>query len=95
MKFLVENKNVIQAAAIDNVAPTFTSIAYKKYSLSRPLFVYFKKENLNSTPHMREFIQEIISPDTIGAKGYLLNSGLIALSNAELEEVRKNTLSQL
>ncbi len=93
--FLVENKNVIQAAAIDNVAPTFTSIASKKYSLARPLFVYFKKENLNSTPHMREFIQEIISPDTIGAKGYLLNSGLIALSKAELDEVRKNTLSQL
>ena len=90
--FLVENQKIIQAASIDNVAPTFASIASKKYSLARPLFVYFKKENLNSTPEMRGFIKEIISPETIGRKGYLLNSGLIALSDHELEEVRKNIL---
>ncbi len=93
--FLIENQKTIQAASIDSVEPNASSIASKKYSLSRPLFVYFKKENLNSTPQMREFISEIISQETIGSKGYLVRSGLIALSDAELDEVRKNTLSQL
>ncbi len=93
--FLVENQNIIQAAEIDGVTPNFSTIASKKYSLSRPLFIYFKRENLNSTPQMREFIQEIISAETIGSKGYLTRSGLISMSDAELDEVRKNILSQL
>lgn len=93
--FLVENQHLIQAAEIDGVTPNFSTISSKKYSLSRPLFIYFKRENLNSTPHMREFIQEIISAETIGSKGYLARSGLISMSDAELEEVRKNILSQL
>ncbi|MBP7709814.1 MAG: substrate-binding domain-containing protein [Rickettsiales bacterium] len=93
--FLSENKKTIQAVSIEGVSPNATSIASKKYSLSRPLFVYFKKENLNSTPQMRQFISEIINPETIGPKGYLVRSGLIALSDAELDEVRKNILSQL
>jgi phosphate transport system substrate-binding protein len=93
--FLAENQKTIQAASIDSVAPSAASIASKKYSLSRPLFVYFKKENLNSTPQMREFISEIINPETIGAKGYLVRSGLISLSEDELAEVRKNVLTQI
>jgi phosphate transport system substrate-binding protein len=93
--FLIENQKIIQAASIDSVAPNTNSIASKKYSLARPLFVYFKKENLNYTPQMREFISEIINPETIGPKGYLVRSGLIAMSDAELDEVRKNILSQL
>ncbi len=93
--FLVENQHLIQAAEIDGVTPNFSTISSKKYSLSRPLFIYFKKENLNSTPSMREFIQEIISSETIGSKGYLVRSGLISMSDAELEEVRKSILSQL
>lgn len=93
--FFLRNQKIIKAAAIDNELPNFDSIASKKYSLSRPLFVYFKKENLDSTPEMRGFIKEIISIDTIGRKGYLNNSGLISLSDGELEEVRKNILSEL
>ncbi len=93
--FLVENQNLIQAAEIDGVSPNFSTISSKKYSLSRPLFIYFKRENLNSTPQMREFIQEIINHETIGSKGYLVRSGLIPMDDAELDEVRKNILSQL
>ena len=78
--FLIANKDAIQAVKIDNVEPNFSSISSKKYKLSRPLFVYFKKENLKLMPQMHGFIEEIISVDTIGRNGYLLNSGLIALS---------------
>ncbi len=91
--FLISNQRVIQAVEIDNIEPTFQTIAAKKYKLSRPLFVYFKKEHLNQMPEMREFIKQIISAETIGRKGYLLHSGLVALSDLELKQTRKNILS--
>lgn len=91
--FLVANQRTIQAASINAIEPTFQTIAAKKYELSRPLFVYFKKEHLNLMPEMREFIKQIISTETIGGKGYLLHSGLVALTDSELKQARKNILS--
>jgi phosphate transport system substrate-binding protein len=93
--FLIANSQTLQAAPIDKISPNFSSIASKKYALSRPLFVYFKKENLDVAPHVKEFINEIINPETIGQNGYLVNHGLIPLSNSELDEVRANILSKL
>src|SRR6185295_5329730 len=93
--FLVANRNVVQAIKIDNVEPNFTTIGSKHYRLSRPLFIYFKKEHLNLIKHIRDFIKEIISDDTIGRKGYLRNSGLIALSDSEFEQLRKNIMAQI
>lgn len=93
--FLAANRNVVQAAKIDNIEPTAQTISAKKYKLSRPLFVYFKKEHLNLVPDMSDFVRAIVSPETIGSKGYLINNGLISLSDEELNEVRKNVLSQL
>jgi len=93
--FLAVNPGVIQPIKIEGMAPTYDNISSKKYELSRPLFVYFKKEHLNLIPYMRDFIIEIINPETIGRKGYLINNGLVALSNDELAEVRTATLSEL
>lgn len=88
--FLIKNRGLIQAIKINNVEPTVENIESKRYELSRPLFVYFKKQHLNLIPGMHEFLAEIVSPETIGRKGYLLHSGLISLSDSELLEVRKN-----
>lgn len=93
--FLVVNPNAIQPAKIEGVNPNYENIASKKYELSRPLFVYFKKEHLDLIPEMRDFIKEIVSIDTIGRKGYLVHNGLVAMSNFELEQVRNETLSEL
>lgn len=93
--FVVANRDVIQVAQINNVEPTASTIASKQYGLSRPLFVYFKKEHLNLMPEMRNFIKEIIDTDTIGKNGYLVQGGLVALSDAELDQIRKDILSQL
>jgi phosphate transport system substrate-binding protein len=90
--FLVANKKIIQAVAIDNILPTSETIGSKRYELSRPLFVYFKKEHLNLIPEMRDFIKEIVSSETIGHKGYLCHNGLIALSDAELKKVQEDVL---
>lgn len=93
--FLEENKNSIHAAAIEGVDPTFASIINNKYSVSRPLFIYFKKEHMNLVPGMAEFIHTVISKDTIGPDGYLVQKGLIPLSDSELKKVRNEILLEL
>ncbi len=93
--FLAANKKIIKAIPINGIYPTPKSIATKKYSLSRPLFIYFKKEHLDLVPQTRDFIKEIINSETIGGNGYLINSGLVAMSASELEEIQKNILPQI
>lgn len=93
--FMVVNQNIIQAAHIDNVAPSFDTIASKEYQLSRPLFVYFKKEHLALTPQMGDFIKELINSETIGKKGYLTHNGLVPLTNDELNKIRKDILFEI
>lgn len=85
--FLEENHEIIHPSLINNVAPSFDNIVSGAYPVSRPLFIYFKKEHLNLTPQMREFVMEIISPDTVGKDGYLLQKGLIPLTDFELKKV--------
>lgn len=93
--FLEENKNSIQAATIENIEPAFETIINNKYSVSRPLFIYFKREHFDLAPGMKEFIREIVSKDTLGADGYLVQKGLIPLSDSELNQLRSETLKGL
>lgn len=84
--FLEENHSVIKAATINKVAPSFETIISGKYPVSRPLFIYFKKEHLNIIPGMKEFTQEIVSNNTLGENGYLVQKGLIPLTNLEIKK---------
>ncbi len=93
--FLEENHGIIQAAEIDKVMPSFESIVSGYYSVSRPLFIYFKKEHLALIDGMREFILEIISKNTIGRDGYLLQKGLIPLTDLEIKKVRDKVMRDL
>lgn len=93
--FLIANKNEIQAALINGVEPSFKTISSKKYQLSRPLFVYFKKEHLAIMPKMRDFIKEIVNEETIGHRGYLIHNGLVPLTKKEFEIIKKETSLQL
>lgn len=93
--FLEENHEVIQASLINEVMPSFKSIVSGQYEVSRPLFIYFKKEHLDLVPQMRDFIKEIVSKDTIGIDGYLLQKGLIPLTNIELNKVRGEVIDSL
>jgi hypothetical protein len=40
---------------------------------------------------MSQFIEEIISKNTLGNEGYLLQKGLIPLSDPELQKIRNDT----
>jgi phosphate transport system substrate-binding protein len=93
--FLEENGHVIKSVKINNVTPSFDSIVSGTYAVSRPLFIYGKKQHLNLIAGMREFSKEIVSKNTIGSDGYLMQKGLIPLTNLELEKVRSELIKIL
>lgn len=93
--YLSVNNTKIQPIKIENIAPSQASISSKEYGLSRPLFVYFKEENLDSVNVMREFIGELINKETVGEGGYLSHNGLVALNNSELLQLQEKVLPQL
>lgn len=93
--FLEENHKIIQAAKFDGYEPSFENIVSGKYSVSRPLFIYFKKEHLDLIPGMREFVKEILDEHTISNDGYLMQKGLIPLSDLEYNQVRDEIINKL
>ncbi len=93
--FLEQNAGVVHGAKVDGVLPTFDNIATSKYKISRPLFIYFKKENLATTKGMKEFVGEIINERTIGGKGYLVEKGLIPAKKDEIAKMREKILGGL
>lgn len=84
-----ENAATIKPVAIDDVVPTFETIASGEYKVARPLFVYAKKQHVGTVPGMAEFTAEYMSDKAVGDEGYLADKGLIPLPAEELEKVRK------
>ncbi len=59
--FLEENKTIVQASKIANVAPTHATIADGSYVISRPLYVYVKRAHIGKVPGIKEFLTELTS----------------------------------
>ena len=91
--FLEENKKMIKAASIEGDQPAYDSIANGNYKGSRVLFFYMKKAHLGLVPGMVEYITEFTSDKAIGADGYLLDKGLVALKTCDAELSAANTLT--
>ena len=77
--FLEENASQIKGASIEGKAPTFEGIADGSYKVSRPLFVYFKKQHIGVIPGLKEFLAEYASDKAMGEEGYLGEKGLVPL----------------
>lgn len=75
--FLDQNTDKIQGSVIDGQAPTFENIASGKYVVSRPLFIYVKKDHVGVVPGISEFLAEFTSEKAWGEEGYLAEKGLI------------------
>lgn len=93
--FLEENHHIIQPVIINNIEPNFKNIVAGSYPVSRPLYIYYKKEHLKLITGMKDFVTEIISKNTIGNDGYLMQKGLIPLTDLELKKVRDKVLESL
>jgi phosphate transport system substrate-binding protein len=79
--FLYENTDTLKGISVDGVFPTPETIADASYSVSRPLYIYIKNAHLNIIPGMNEFVEEYLSDAAIGPDGYLLERGLIPITN--------------
>ena len=88
--FLDQNADKIQGAVIDGEAPTFDNIASGKYVVSRPLFIYVKKEHVDVIPGIKEYLGEYTSDRAMGENGYLAEKGLIPAPEKERKATAKD-----
>lgn len=87
--FLEGNRSRIAAARINGVNDTRENIASGRYPLSRPLFLYVKRANLELTPGLAAFIFEYMSDRAVGSEGYLVRLGLVPLDPAGLASLQQ------
>jgi phosphate transport system substrate-binding protein len=86
--FLEQNDDKVQGSIIEGKAPEFETIADGSYPISRPLYFYVKKAHIDSIPGIADYLVEFTSEAAMGEDGYLLDKGLIPLSESEREELR-------
>ena len=81
--YLDRNRDKIRAASFEGRMPSYDSIYDGRYALSRPLYVYVKKEHLRTTRGLREFLVELTADKASGKDGYLSEMGLIPLPDSQ------------
>ena len=86
--FLEQNDDKVQGSIVEGMPPEFETIADGSYPISRPLYFYVKKAHIDSIPGIAEFLAEFTSEAAMGEDGYLLDKGLIPLSESEREALR-------
>jgi phosphate transport system substrate-binding protein len=86
--FLEENASQIKGTEIDGKGPTYETISSGDYKMSRPLFIYAKKQHVGQVPGMAEFVAEYVSAKAIGSDGYLADKGIITLPDDQAEKSR-------
>lgn len=89
--FLDQNADKIQASLVDGQAPTFETIADGKYPVSRPLFIYVKKDHVGVIPGIAEYLAEFTSERAWGDEGYLAEKGLIPSPKADRKTIAAET----
>lgn len=87
--FLEENRDKVDAAAIDGTIPAREAISSGEYPVSRSLFFYVKKAHIGKVPGIEEYVDLFVNPRMISERGYLTELGLIPMPKAEREEVRR------
>ena len=87
--FLEQNDDKVQGSVIEGIAPEFDSIADGSYPISRPLYFYSKNAHVKSIPGMQQFMLEFTSEQAFGEDGYLIDKGLIPLSEAGRKAMRE------
>ncbi|SKA76914.1 phosphate transport system substrate-binding protein [Thiothrix eikelboomii] len=81
--FLDQNADKVKGSAIEGVEISFENIAAGKYSVSRPMYVYVKKEHVGTVKGIEDFVTELTSDAAWGDTGYLAEKGMIPMPEAE------------
>ena len=86
---LLANTRWIEGLPVEGVDDTVENIASGRYPLSRPLFLYVKRPNLEAVPGLKEVLTEYLSDRAMGPGGYLVQLGLVPLEPVRLERARQ------
>lgn len=86
--FLDQNSDKVKSIGVEGSRATFDQIADGSYPISRPLFFYVKKAHIGVVPGIEEYLAEFTSRRAVGPNGYLIDRGLIPLSNAEYARMK-------
>jgi len=92
--FLETNRGRIVGAAVEGVQSDRATIAAGQYPLSRPLFLYVKRPNLELVAGLKPFLDEYMSDRAMGPGGYLTRLGLVPLDPGRLRLVRESVANQ-
>jgi len=76
---LARHRDGVRALAVEGVPPSQLAIATGVYPLTRPVYVYFKKANLESLPAIQRYVAEVTSDDAWGEAGYLSAAGMVPM----------------
>jgi phosphate transport system substrate-binding protein len=87
--FLDQNDDIVHAANIDGIEPSFESIASGRYPITRALYFYVKKAHVGVVPGIDAFLREFSSEKAWGDHGYLSEKGMIPSSPAERKLIRQ------
>ncbi|WP_346322440.1 substrate-binding domain-containing protein [Emcibacter sp. SYSU 3D8] len=90
--FLYENQDNLKAVKVAGVAPVADTIADGSYGISRPIFFYVKNAHRRAIPGLQDFLKEYVSAEAMGKNGYLIERGLVPLSDAKFKEVQAAVL---
>lgn len=91
--FLDQNADSVQGSVVNGVAPTFENISSGKYKISRSLYFYVKNAHAGVIPGMKEYVSAFTSEKAFGPEGYLVDKGLIPLSDTDRTKVRTSARS--
>jgi phosphate transport system substrate-binding protein len=86
--FLDRNRDRLQAATIDGIAPEFELIESGEYPLSRPLYLYVKPQHSRIVRGLDAFVDALTAPEASGPEGYLIDQGLIPLPPYERDKAK-------
>lgn len=87
--YLENNSDKIQAATIEGIEITLESIQSYEYPVARPMFFYVKKAHIGVIPGLKEYLDAFSDEKAIGDDGYLVDAGLVPLSNDQRSKLRK------
>jgi len=87
--FIERNEERLRVIPVGGVIPTTETIADDSYPLTRPLYLYVKRQHIGQYPGIRTFLDEITGESAWGEAGYLTDSGLVPMSAEERARYRK------
>lgn len=74
----IANNQKLKTIFIEGISPTPDNIKNKTYTLSSPVFVYYRN-NINNDNGLQDFINSLTGSNAIGENGYLIKQGGITI----------------